>query len=236
MHKDERDLLEVLKSELTFLEKGGYGRSPREPWSPQFIFEDSPTCMNYDSKNHPDPCNTCVLIQLVPLEFRDTKVPCRHIPFSSDGETLDSLYRYADQFEIEQIFGKWLRTTIAKLEKERDVHQSNSAQPSDSSVLTGDAVPLCRNLLPKCANPACPVAFRWLGGGKFFRFRPAEEVENSGGCVRDARGNLHGVKHFWLCEHCSHVFTLVYEDNAGVLLKLRWRELPAVEPSKELTE
>lgn len=138
MHKDERDLLEVLKSELTFLEKGGYGRSPREPWRPQFIFEDSPTCMNYDSKNHPDPCNTCVLIQLVPLEFRDTKVPCRHIPFSSDGETLDSLYRYADQFEIEQIFGKWLRTTIAKLEKERDVHQSNSAQPTDSSVLTSD--------------------------------------------------------------------------------------------------
>ncbi len=43
MRKDER----VLKFELEFLEKGGYGRSPREPWRPQFIFEDSPTCMNY---------------------------------------------------------------------------------------------------------------------------------------------------------------------------------------------
>src|SRR5215469_18781300 len=237
MHKDERDLLEVLKSELTFLEKGGYGRSPREPWRPQFIFEDSPTCMNYDSKNHPDPCNSCVLIQLVPPEFRDAKVPCRHIPFSSDGETLDSLYRYADQFEIEQIFGKWLRTTIAKLEKERDTHRSNPAQPADPSALTEDAVALCRNLSPKCANPACPVAFHWLGGGRFFRFRPDGEVENSRLCVKEeVRGNLHGVKHFWLCEHCSHVFTLVYEKNAGVLLKLRWQELPAVEPPKELTE
>jgi len=41
MQKDERDLLEVLKFELTFLEQGGYGRSPRTPWRPQYIFEDS---------------------------------------------------------------------------------------------------------------------------------------------------------------------------------------------------
>ena len=31
MQKDERDLLEVLKFELEFLEQGGYGRSPRTP-------------------------------------------------------------------------------------------------------------------------------------------------------------------------------------------------------------
>ena len=30
MQKDERDLLDVLKFELNFLEKGGYGRSSRE--------------------------------------------------------------------------------------------------------------------------------------------------------------------------------------------------------------
>jgi len=41
MQKDERDLLEVLKFELKFLEQGGYGRSPRTPWRPQYIFEDS---------------------------------------------------------------------------------------------------------------------------------------------------------------------------------------------------
>jgi hypothetical protein len=44
MQKDERDLLDVLKFELSFLEKGGYGRSPREAWRPVYIFEDSPTC------------------------------------------------------------------------------------------------------------------------------------------------------------------------------------------------
>jgi hypothetical protein len=236
MQKDERDLVDVLKFELNFLEKGGYWQSPREPWRPQFIFEDSPTCMNYDSKSHPDTCDKCVLIQLVPPEFRDAKIPCRHIPFSSDGETLDSLYRYADQFEIEDIFGMWLQETIAKLENERKVHQNNSTQRPDPSIFNDDAVPLCRNLSPKCANPACPVAFHWLGGGKFFRFRPDGKVENSGRCVMDSRGNLHGVKHFWLCEHCSHIFTLVYEEKAGVLLRLRWPGLPPIDPPKEIPQ
>ena len=75
MQKDERDLLDVLKFELNFLEKGGYSRSSREPWRPVFIFEDSPTCMNYDCKDDPAPCNDCVLMQLVPPELRAGKLP-----------------------------------------------------------------------------------------------------------------------------------------------------------------
>ncbi len=34
MPKDDRDVLEVLKFELDFIEKGGYGRSVRTPWLP----------------------------------------------------------------------------------------------------------------------------------------------------------------------------------------------------------
>jgi hypothetical protein len=26
------------------------------------------------------------------------------------------------------------------------------------------------------------------------------------------------VRHYWLCERCSHVFTLVYEEGYGVVL------------------
>ena len=37
MQRDERDLLAVLKFELEFLEKGGYGRGPPEAWRPQYI-------------------------------------------------------------------------------------------------------------------------------------------------------------------------------------------------------
>ncbi len=32
MAQDEREILELLKFELKFLEDGGYGRSPRTPW------------------------------------------------------------------------------------------------------------------------------------------------------------------------------------------------------------
>ncbi len=130
MQKDERDLLEVLKFELEFLEKGGYGRSPRTPWRPQYIFEDSLTCMNYDSKENPGPCSDCVLMQLVPPERRSEKIPCRHIPFNVSGETLDSLYQYSDQNEIEETVGGWLRATIQRLEEERAAaRQAHSKQP-----------------------------------------------------------------------------------------------------------
>jgi hypothetical protein len=87
MQKDERDLLEVLKFELEFLEQGGYGRSPRTPWRPLYIFEDSLTCMNYSSKENPGPCSDCVLMHLVPPERRFEKIPCRHIPFNMSVET-----------------------------------------------------------------------------------------------------------------------------------------------------
>ena len=134
MNTDQRDLLDVLKSELAFLEKGGYGRSPREPQRPQLIFEDSPTCMNYDTKEHPDPCSECILMQLVPPESRGAEIPCRHIPFNAEGETLESLYRYAGQYETEQIYGKWLRATIARLEDEREAHREIPASPAATGV------------------------------------------------------------------------------------------------------
>ena len=46
MAQDEHEMLELLRFELKFLEDGGYGRSPRTPWRPPFIFEDSPSCLN----------------------------------------------------------------------------------------------------------------------------------------------------------------------------------------------
>ena len=144
MQKDERDLLEVLKFELKFLEDGGYGRSPRTPWRPQFIFEDSLTCMNYDSRENPRPCSECALMHLVPPELRSAKIPCRHIPLNESGETLDSLYRYSDQCEIEETVRSWLRATIQRLEEERMAAQRNqSKQPTTSGERT-KGTPPCR--------------------------------------------------------------------------------------------
>jgi hypothetical protein len=116
MPQDDRNTIEVLKAELNYVQKGGYGRSPREPWRAQLVFEDSPTCMNYDTKPNPAPCKECLLMQFVPLEKQGEKVPCRHIPITPEGDTLLHLYRGGTEQELEEAMAAWLKREIAKLE------------------------------------------------------------------------------------------------------------------------
>ena len=77
MASKKRDLLEVLKLELEFLKGGGYRKG--SSWRPQFIFEDSPTCLNYGDPERKRPCSECVLTSLVPAAFREGKPPCHYI-------------------------------------------------------------------------------------------------------------------------------------------------------------
>lgn len=227
MQRDERDLLDVLRFELQFLKDGGYGRSPRTPWRPQYIFEDSLTCVNFDSKENPAPCSDCVLMQLVPPEQRSEKIPCRHIPFNVFGESLASLYQNSTQGEVEETVGDWLQATIQRLEEERMAIRAerNKLAAQDAARVKG--TPLYQKQHPKCANPVCPAAFHWTGGGKFFRFRP-DTVAASGSPPADASPDgSPAVRHYWLCERCSLVFTLVHEEEYGVVLKVLWPEMEA---------
>ncbi|MGC1674969.1 MAG: hypothetical protein WA739_22105, partial [Candidatus Acidiferrales bacterium] len=150
------------------------------------------------------------------------------------GETLDVLYRYDNQPEVEESVGKWLRTTIAQLEEARKttLDSNQHLRVQDHAQMQG--TPLFQKCHPKCANPACPTAFHWLGGGKFFRFRPNEMHEPTNQGAQEAPQNLHGVKHFWLCERCSHIFTLVHDPRQGIVLHVLWPELPLAEARKEL--
>ena len=118
MPQDGRNTLEVLNAELNYVKKGGYGRSPREPWRAQLVFEDSPTCMNYDAREDRAPCAKCLLMQFVPDNKRGEKVPCRHIPLTPYGDTLLHLYRGGTEQEIEEVLTIWLEKEIAKLESE----------------------------------------------------------------------------------------------------------------------
>jgi hypothetical protein len=222
MQKDERDLLEVLKFELEFLEDGGYGRSPKMPWRPQYIFEDSLTCMNYGCKENRAPCSDCVLMHLVPPEHRSEEIPCRHIPFNVSAETLDSLYGSSDQNEIEETVGNWLRATIQHLEEERMIIRRDPYKQPTSSCEALRATPLYQAQDPKCANPACATPFYWAGGGKFFRFRPNPVASIGTDSRVDSPRGIHGVRHYWLCERCSDVFTLEYAERYGVMVKLMW--------------
>jgi len=119
MVNDNRDPLEVLKFELRFLEDGGYGRSPHTPRRSPLIFEDSLTCMNFNTQAERAPCSACLLMKFVPPGRASEQIPCRHIPLDLTGRTLSSLYESGSQQEIEETLGNWLRTAIKRLEQER---------------------------------------------------------------------------------------------------------------------
>ncbi len=114
----KRELLRVLKNELEFLEKGGYGDFEKRSWRAAMFFEDSPSCPNHDLSNKSVPCSRCALLQLVPLAKRSNDIPCREIPLNEEGETLQSLYETATRDELELKLDQWLRRTIERLEKE----------------------------------------------------------------------------------------------------------------------
>lgn len=119
MAKDDRDILEVLKSELNFLKAGGYGRSVRTPWLPTSVFQDSLTCINFGDPNRTRPCTECLLMQFVPAEHQKETIPCHHIPLDDLGETIHMLERWETQEEMEKVFEKWLVATINRVEDER---------------------------------------------------------------------------------------------------------------------
>lgn len=130
MPNDKWSVLELLKFELKFLEDGGYGRSPKTPWQPTYIFEDSPSCLNFDDPARTEPCAACWLMQFVPPDQRLEQVPCRRIPLNEKGDTVHSLYQHGTQLELEEALGNWLRRRIAELEAQS---ADTGAQPASSA-------------------------------------------------------------------------------------------------------
>ncbi|MGB8321615.1 MAG: hypothetical protein WCE52_01515 [Candidatus Acidiferrum sp.] len=116
--QDDRDILELLRAELAFLEKGGYRKGARYPWRPNFVFEDSPTCINFHEEGHSRPCTECALIQFVPEDRKKSRYPCRHIQLTSQGECVNSFYEWGTQEELEVALKAWLQRTIQAIERE----------------------------------------------------------------------------------------------------------------------
>lgn len=127
MAQDDRDILDILRFELSFLEDGGYGRSPQAPWRAPAIFEDSPICPNFCDPARPHPCDNCLLEQFVPEGQRKESIPCRFIPLTMEGQTVEDLYRTGSQVEMEEALGKWLRAQIQRIERERGISQKEGA-------------------------------------------------------------------------------------------------------------
>ena len=128
--KEQDGVIEILKRELSFLKNGGYRHPDRAQWRAQYIFEDSPTCLNFREPDKLWPCTYCPLFAYAPAESQEKSPPCRHIPLNNKGETLDSLYRTASPEEIEATVTAWLEKEIARLEQKQEGEASRAAGAS----------------------------------------------------------------------------------------------------------
>lgn len=119
MAKDDRDLVELLKDELAFIEQGGYGRSVRTPWLPTSMFQDSLTCINYGYPYRAHPCSECHLLDFVSPDHRAEEVPCHYIALNEAGQTIEDLEQQGNQSKMELLLKKWLQARIGELEAQR---------------------------------------------------------------------------------------------------------------------
>jgi hypothetical protein len=123
MAKDERDILDLLKSELDFIEKGGYGRSVRTPWKATSPFRDSLSCVNYALPEKAHPCAECHLIDFVPADKRGEELPCHAIPLNAAGDTVESLEQEDNQAKLEEALKEWMGAKIKELEETREAEK-----------------------------------------------------------------------------------------------------------------
>ena len=119
MANDDRDILELLKDELDFIEKGGYGRSVRTPWKPKSAFQDSLTCINYGYPYRANPCSECHLLQFVSPEHQGEQIPCHFIALNEAGETVEDLELEDNEAKLERKVRDWLLAKIKEIEEER---------------------------------------------------------------------------------------------------------------------
>ena len=122
MANDDREIIEVLKDELDFIAKGGYGRSVRTPWQAKSVFQDSLTCLNYGYPYRAHPCNECHLLDFVSPEHHGAEVPCHLIPLNAAGETIESLEDEDNEAKLERKVGDWLRAKIKELDGKPATH------------------------------------------------------------------------------------------------------------------
>ena len=129
MFGGKRELIDVLETELHFLDNGGY-RNP-DMWRKQYVFLDSPICPHPAGSGRPEACCDCPIIGFVPKARRNAPVPCHHIPLTHEGFTVDSLSRWGAVDELENALRGWLVEKIAAL-KGDDESQDGTSQEMEA--------------------------------------------------------------------------------------------------------
>ncbi len=116
----KKDLIYLLKLEVSIIEGGNYGRPVLMPWRNIILLRDCVTCLNMAGIDGPHKCQDCFLIDHVPEGCKQESVPCHYIPLNEKGETIAMLDRQGKRKEAEKALLNWIRETIKKLEQEPD--------------------------------------------------------------------------------------------------------------------
>ncbi len=76
-------------------------------------------------------------------------------------------------------------------------------------------------MLSKCANPDCSATFRYFHQGKLFRIDTADRLDRRRTMGGDAASNklLRRLEFYWLCENCAQKLTLVFDKDAGLIMR-----------------
>jgi CheY-like chemotaxis protein len=186
MTGDDRDILAVLKSELEFVEKDGYGLMPGAAWKAGSVFRDSPVCINFGEPAPTRHCRECLLWEFVPGQQRSRVVPCHQIPLNPQGDTVQSLMQQGRTIELKRSLQSWLLARIRQIETARaSVPPTRMTTHPDRSAETGR---LKRVLLVDNSEPAVKKIQRLLedagyettvacGGGNALRLLQSEAFD-----------------------------------------------------------
>jgi hypothetical protein len=76
-------------------------------------------------------------------------------------------------------------------------------------------------MLSRCANSQCGKPFLRLREGKLFLVEtedPGKAAESAALPLARARQAQRRVEHYWLCDDCAILWTLIYSRESGVAL------------------
>ena len=111
-------LLQALRFELDFLDRGGYRKSGQWSFAEPSFFEDSPVCSNAHEGGNRIPCRDCILTTFIPRDRSESAKACHFIPLDEKGSTVFSLQQTgADHIAVESKLRSWLREQIASLSR-----------------------------------------------------------------------------------------------------------------------
>jgi len=71
-------------------------------------------------------------------------------------------------------------------------------------------------MLSRCANVQCSKPFLRLGQGKLFVLETEHALSAEDLVQAQVRSRPRRTEHYWLCEQCAKIWTLVHDRENGI--------------------